>query len=231
MTMAPRFDWKEIGLVVFDVDGTLYRQRPLRMVMAALLFKNAAAARSLLPIKVLRVYRRLREDFADEGRHDFESALIDETACRCATSTSAVEAIVAEWIDRRPLRYLRNCRYPGVADVFADVRKSRRKIGVLSDYPAEAKLAALGLDADFVLSARDVGALKPSPIGLERLVAAAGEAPETTVLIGDRPERDAEAARRAGTKCLIRSGSQLPNHLCFATYFDKLFDGLREARS
>ena len=27
-------DWKDIRLVVFDVDGTLYRQRPLRLRMA-----------------------------------------------------------------------------------------------------------------------------------------------------------------------------------------------------
>lgn len=231
MTSAPRFDWKEIGLVVFDVDGTLYRQRPLRLVMAALLCKSAAAGRGLLPIRVLGVYRRLREEFADEGRRDFESALVEETARRCGTSKAAVDAIVAEWIERRPLRYLRNCRYPGVVNVFDEVRKSRRKIGILSDYPAQAKLAALGLDADYIVCARDVGALKPSPIGLEHLVSAAGERPETTVLIGDRPERDAEAARRAGTKCLIRSGKPLPNQLCFATYFDDVFDGLREAVS
>ena len=27
-------DWKDIRLVAFDVDGTLYRQRPLRLRMA-----------------------------------------------------------------------------------------------------------------------------------------------------------------------------------------------------
>ena len=118
-----------------------------------------------------------------------------------------LQALVDDWIETRPLPYLAACRYDGVAELFEGLRRHGKTIGVLSDYPAEAKLTALGLAADHVVTAGDpgVGILKPHPRGLQVLMDRAGVAPTATLLIGDRADRDGVAAREAGARVLIRS--------------------------
>jgi putative hydrolase of the HAD superfamily len=176
-------------------------------------------------IAVLAKYRRIRERLGDEQAADFETALIAETAAATANSTDSVRSIVAEWIDRRPLGYLAACRYPNLSELFAGLRRSGKSIGILSDYPAEAKLEALGLTADHVVFAGDegVGLLKPHPRGLESLVAAAGVEPHETIVIGDRVDRDGLVARRAGAKALIRSSRPIEGWQTFARFDDALF--------
>ena len=54
-------DWDRVHLVVFDVDGTLYRQRPLRLRMARDLLLHTLLKRDPNVIAVLSRYRRIRE--------------------------------------------------------------------------------------------------------------------------------------------------------------------------
>lgn len=213
-------DWQDIRLVAFDVDGTLYRQRPLRLRMAADLLGHALRERSLVGLRVLSRYRRIRERLGHEEAAGFEPVLLAETAAAASVPEDLVRAIVAEWIDRRPLAHLARCRYAGLVELFAALRRRGKSIGILSDYPAPAKLEALGLAADHVVSAGDegVGILKPHPRGLLALIERAGATPGTTVLIGDRTDRDGLAARRAGARVLIRSSRQIDGWQTFAGY-------------
>jgi HAD superfamily hydrolase (TIGR01549 family) len=76
---------------------------------------------------------------------------------------------------------------------------------VISDYAAEYKLEALGLDGRFtsIYVGESLGFVKPNPRVFER-VAADFEIPTASLLhIGDRAERDYAGARAAGCQCLI----------------------------
>jgi FMN phosphatase YigB (HAD superfamily) len=218
-------DWDNVHLVVFDVDGTLYRQRPLRIKMARDILLYTLLKRDLNVVAVLARYRRIRERLGDEEAIDFERALIAQTAAATANSPDQVRAIVSEWVERRPLKYLAACRYPGLPQLFAGLRRSGKSIGILSDYPAEAKLEALGLTANYVAFAGDegIGVLKPHPRGLESLIATAGVKPQQTLLIGDRADRDGIVARRAGAQALIRSSKPIEGWRTFARFDDALF--------
>jgi putative hydrolase of the HAD superfamily len=218
-------DWQGITLVAFDVDGTLYDQRALRLRMARDLLSQAFRRRDLGVFRVLGTYRDLREQLGDAETHDFESQLLARTATTTRSTESTVRTIVAEWIERRPLLYLADCRYKGVTELFAGLRRHRKVVGVISDYPAAAKLAALGLAADFVVSATDsdVAVLKPHPRGLRQLMRRAAVSPSATLLIGDRTERDGLAAQRASTHCLIRSSRPKTGWQTFAHFNDPLF--------
>jgi HAD superfamily hydrolase (TIGR01509 family) len=216
-------DWAEIRLVVFDVDGTLYRQSTLRLKMAREMLLHAVMKCDLDAMRIIRAYRRIRERLADEEVADFEPRLIAETATATSCSADAVRAIVSEWMLERPLPHLRACVYTGIPQLFAALRREGKMIGILSDYPAEAKLAAMGLAADHVISASDVGMQKPHPKGLQTLMSVAGVAARETVLIGDRAERDGRAGKRAGVRTLIRSSRRIDGYQTFATYHDPLF--------
>lgn len=227
--MTPRLftssDWDAIRLVVFDVDGTLYRQRPVRARMLRDLLLHSLWKRDLNVVSVLASYRRIRERLGNEQVADFERVLLAETAASTSNSAECVRSIVAEWIERRPVPYLVDCRYPGLRELFAGLRRKNKSIGILSDYPANAKLNALELAADYIVSAGDegVGRLKPHPRGLQALIAEAGAETHTTLMIGDRPDRDGLAARRIGAWALIRSPRPIKGWQTFSTFDDALF--------
>lgn len=218
-------DWTQVELVAFDVDGTLYDQRALRPRMARDLLLQVLRRRELRPLSVVARYRRLREALGDAEAADFEARLLSETAAASHCTEAEVRAIVAEWVEQRPLPYLARCRYAGVAELFDGLRRHGKRIGVLSDYPARDKLAALGLQADVVVSANDadVGLLKPHPRGLQHLMQQAAASPAGTLLIGDRVERDGLAARRAGARCLIRSTQPHAGWQTFGRFDEPLF--------
>jgi FMN phosphatase YigB (HAD superfamily) len=222
--LAPA-DWDRIRLVVFDVDGTLYNQRRLRLHMLRDVMVHAAKTRSLDVPLLIRAYRLIRERIAEREVADFETALIAETAVATRLPASEIHAVVDEWIERRPLPYLAACIYPGVAALFSGLRRHGKIIGVLSDYPAAAKLDALSLEADHVLCAGDhgIGFLKPNPRGLQVMMETVRATPGETVLIGDRADRDGAAARRAGAWPLIRSAKAVDSWQIFAQFDDPLF--------
>ena len=225
---AAAFDWDGIDLVAFDVDGTLYRQDRLRRKMMAELARHMVLHGSVAPMRILSAYRRQREKLAEDETPDFEDVLLAHTAGRCGVAPASVEALVRDWMETRPLKHLGSCLYPQLPELFAALKRRRKTIGIVSDYPARQKLQALGLEADFIVAAGDenVGYLKPHPRGLQALMAAAGVSPRRVVLIGDRPERDGMAARRAGAAALIRSTKPIEGWTTFSGYGDPVFSPL-----
>jgi FMN phosphatase YigB (HAD superfamily) len=218
-------DWDNVRLVVFDVDGTLYRQHQLRVLMARDILLYTLFKRDINVIAVLANYRRIREQLGNEEIVDFERVLIAKTASATANSPDTVREIVSEWVERRPLPYLAACRYSGLPELFSGLRHKGKSIGILSDYPARDKLAALGLTADYVVFAGDenIGLLKPHPRGLEFLIAAAGVKADATVVIGDRADRDGIVARRAGARALIKSSKPIQDWQTFTRFDDAVF--------
>lgn len=198
-------DWASVRFVVFDVDGTLYRQTPLRLRMALALGLNCLVRGGWQALLILRTFRRVRESFAEREITEFDVRLYREVSDSLALDEALVREVVRIWIEERPLAALAACRYRGVSEMFDQIRNSGRKIGILSDYPIADKLRALGLNADYTVSAtdRDVGVLKPNPRGLEKIMDLANETPSSTLVIGDRDERDGEIARKVGAAVLI----------------------------
>lgn len=197
--MIQRVPWERFDLIVFDMDGTLYDQGMLRRRMAAMIARDAIRCRSLSAVRTLAAFRRQRERLGDAVAGDL-ATLQYELAGRNADD---VRSIVAEWMEQRPLPLLRDCRTRGVDMLFRRLAESH-VVAVFSDYRAERKLEALGLSARLFVASEDVGRLKPDPAGLHALISQAKTSASRTLMIGDRDDRDGEAARRAGVRALIR---------------------------
>lgn len=197
----------ELQLVVFDVDGTLYDQSALRHRMLLLLARHLMlSVRGWRTLRVIRTFRKTREHLADE-----EAAGVGELQYRAVASQlklhrEEVACVTNEWLERRPLPLLARHREPGVADLFQALRARHIPIAVLSDYPAMAKLGALGLEADVVVTAtdRNVDRFKPATDGLQHILQRTGVAPGDCLVIGDREDRDGECARRLGARFLLK---------------------------
>jgi FMN phosphatase YigB (HAD superfamily) len=222
-------DWRSVDLAIFDLDGTLYDQKRLRMRIGMELAKDALLKGNSRTIRILRHYRHRREHLAAMECEDFLERQFEDTAQACNCSANDVRAAVSEWMDRRPLRHLFRCRYPGVTELFDALRRSGRQIAVLSDYAAEAKLAALELKVDLTVSASDpdVRRLKPNPAGLRKILDATSTPASRAVMIGDRFERDWVAAVRAGVPALILCPREDARCFTFESYDSKIFDAVR----
>jgi beta-phosphoglucomutase-like phosphatase (HAD superfamily) len=200
------FKPEALRCIIFDVDGTLYRQPPVRRAMAFRLLSYAIAnpLAGLKTAKFLRRYRRAQEQLRGAGGGAGQL----ETACRqTGVEPEWGAGCVREWIERRPLDLVAKAIYPGLASLLTRAAEREIKLAVVSDYPAQEKLRALGLDRYFicVLSPADprMGRLKPHPSGILAVLRELKIDSSAAVYIGDRPEVDAEAARRAGVACII----------------------------
>jgi HAD superfamily hydrolase (TIGR01549 family) len=198
--------WDTCRIAVFDIDGTLYDPKPMRLRMAMMVAWHAATTFDPNLVRLISALRRQREILADAEQEEFEQKLIHDVATASGRSAESVRSILEEWFDTRPLPHLKKYLVPGIGPLFQALRERHVQIGVLSDHRAQEKLAALGLAADFVVSAvdQDIGVQKPNPKGLQVLLDRAGRQPHEAVMIGDRADRDGAIARRTGTSFLLR---------------------------
>lgn len=203
-------DLGRYGLVVFDLDGTLYRQAPVRLGMIGELLATPPSDDGigrLARLRILRRFRELREEFALTLPAGFERPLIERLSAETGIGEVALRTLIDDWMERRPLGRLRAARVAGAAELFAALRARGQQIAVWSDYPVRDKLAVLELAADHVLSARDpeLATLKPDPAGLLMLLRRTGFPADATLMIGDRDSHDGAAARAAGVAFLLRA--------------------------
>ena len=196
--------------LIFDVDGTLYRQSPLRRAMLFRILGVLAAnpAHGWQTIRVLRAYRQAQEDLRFSG---ISGAVASEQIRLAGERTNVdrefVIQCVSRWMEQEPLAFLPRCVQPGVLELLRECRARGVALGALSDYPAEPKLRALGLHRffDVVLCADspDVNAFKPNPRGLLLTLERLGVTPAEALYVGDRADVDAPTAHAAGVRCAI----------------------------
>ncbi len=205
---------RRIQAVLFDVDGTLYRQRRLRLLMAVELALLAVRHPRRAPTiwRVLATFRRAQERVRRTGGG--ASQQLQWTADHAGASLAEVTAIVDEWMLSRPLRYLVSCRATGLIDLLSFLDSRAVRVGVLSDYPVAGKLEALGIAGRFsvVISCGDpqVNAFKPSPRGFLAACARWAVEPADVLYVGDRADADAAGAAAAGMPAVI-IGSARPS--------------------
>ena len=205
---------RAVRAVLFDVDGTLYHQGPLRILMALelatlLLRERPAAARRTLG--AVRTFRRVREELRVLGKAEspLDRLQFQHAADRLQVEVEEVEAAVSEWIFRRPLKYLRRCRRAGIEGLLVHLASRGIPAGVFSDYPAREKLEALHLADKISLVAcatdAEINAFKPHPRGFVQACERWGLEPSEVLYVGDRAEVDAAGAANAGMPCVIIS--------------------------
>jgi FMN phosphatase YigB (HAD superfamily) len=214
-------------LVVFDLDGTLYNQRQLRIHMALQMIKELLCSScGRRKIKIIDSFRKVREKLAENEAEDVINLQYAIVASELSISEDEVRAVTDEWLLRRPLPILKKCREPYIDHMFLQLRKAGKIVAILSDYPAHAKLDALDLHADIVVASTDleVNRFKPNPKGLLMVLNLANILAEQCVVIGDRMDRDGECARRVGAHFLLKRKSRFSMLSGVSSYKDLLVE-------
>jgi HAD superfamily hydrolase (TIGR01549 family) len=184
-----------------DLDGTLYPATPLRALMALELGVRGWAA-----IGTLRRFRQEHERLRREGVQAVTTPWdlqVERTAQRLGVDAYRVESHAREWMIERPSRWLRRLRREALLGEIDRFREAGGRTALVSDYPAERKLEALGMRHlfDEVVASGEPGGprrLKPAPDGLLLAAERLAVPPAACLVIGDRDDADGAAARAAG---------------------------------
>ena len=243
---------RRIRAVLFDLDGTLYRQRPMRALMAVELMTAAfgGPAHARRTWQGLAAFRKAQETLRAQtpipAQHQLRRASflaqhqVRMAAERTGLPPDAVEAIASEWMFERPLKYLRLCRASGLLELLSFLDNRGVALGVLSDYPPTDKLYALGLEDRFSLvlcsTDNDIGAFKPHPKGFLKACETWRLNAGDVLVVGDRFDVDAAGASAAGMPCAIiasrrtRSTDSNARHLLVLPSFERLLRVLDNGR-
>jgi putative hydrolase of the HAD superfamily len=183
--------------VVFDMDGTLYDEA---LIKKALLRKFP---RYLPHIQLLRDFSKIRQELAVE---QFEGDVRREQTLRLSRkreiglleAQSLIEKVMYNlW----PAAYKGLAPFPCAAEVLNRLEKEKIPFALLSQYPSWEKLFHLGLSRHnwaAVLSADELGALKPHPKPFLHAARLLGLPPEQILFLGDREDHDVCGAHQAG---------------------------------
>ena len=102
---------------------------------------------------------------------------------------------------------LRRFGQPGTLGLLQACRAHGVRLAALSDYPAEGKLTALGLDGPVrcrpLRAATWRQCVQAEPKGLLRAMESLGTAASETLYVGDRLDVDLPTAQAAGVRCVI----------------------------
>lgn len=202
-------------VVVFDLDGTLYYQKQLRVVMAKrLVCYYLAHPFRIKELFIVKRFRQVRENWnritSSLPDMSLDEAQYSYVAEAMHTTKKNVEAVILRWIYENPLDAVAAAKDETIARVIETLKKKERKTAVFSDYPTEDKLNALGISVDLSVGATDerLNELKPSPKGLVLIMNDLNVAAEDILMVGDRFEKDGLSAKAAGCDYLILSKSK-----------------------
>jgi phosphoglycolate phosphatase len=188
---------KRIGLVVFDLDGTLVDSSvDIANAVNALLGTLGAAA---LPVAAV-------VDMVGNG-----APLLVRRALASASLDPDTPGALEQFLELYDTRLMVHTRtYDGMVDTLTWIGE-RLPMSVLTNKPARATslmLDGLGLRHHFrdVVGGDTALGRKPDPAALLHLASAAGVPAHKTLMVGDSPI-DLATARNAGTRvCLVRYG-------------------------
>lgn len=199
---------ERLSALVFDLDGTLYLQGPVRRAMLWRILRAGVVhpASTWGQLRIIHYYRQAQEHLRSRPEPLSEAQL----RLTCEWSGARPEEVldaVSRWMEDGPLDVLSRSLRPGIIDLLESANKKGIRVGLLSDYPTKKKLLAMRLDTYFsaTLDAQDVrvGVFKPSPKGMATILEDLRVDPARTVYVGDRASVDGAAAWRAGVACVI----------------------------
>lgn len=190
---------EDIEGIIFDLDGTLYNQKKMRFYMIFDLFSYYfLRPHKLNDLRVIYYFRKKRDELYSCNNLEQSQYVIVSDILKIPKEE--VQRVVSFWIYKRPLKFIKRCKYPYIADLFSKIYLSDLKVSVVSDYPVEEKLKALDIRVDVKICSTDqeINAFKPNPKGFLVASERMGVLPKKCIVVGDRDDKDGEGAKNAG---------------------------------
>ncbi len=219
--------------IVFDVDGTLYDQKLLRILVAGRLFLAfiAAPKKFSYEFKVIREFRKIQEELRKNDSNVInETTQVKLTSEKLKLDYDYVFKIINKWFNIIPLPLISICKRNGLTETFSKLSVEGYKLGLFSDYSSEDKAEVLGikkfLKAIVCSSDPDVGKFKPSSIGFIRVAEKLNLETNEIIYVGDRVDVDVAGAENAGMIPLLIGKISFKKRSYYSCYRFKSVTGL-----
>lgn len=186
--------------IIFDLDGTLYDQKRLRIRMAGklLLYYTGHPGR-IGDLRLLARFRRLREE------KQYSALSIDELCAilddRFRREKGTASRVMQYWMFQVPLGLVRSNAYSEVLNFAKKYQSEGGRVYIYSDYPVTEKLQALELhpDGTFVsCSSSELPEQKPSETAMQSILSIINLPADDILYVGDRDDRDRASAEQVG---------------------------------
>jgi putative hydrolase of the HAD superfamily len=185
--------------VAFDLDGTLYPNYRFYAHLVPFLVKEQRLLRAFGKAR-----NRLRkEGAAAEGGESFYRKQAQYMSGILKIPAAELEEKTRRLIYRgwEPL-FKKVKLFSHVIETLTALKENGVKLGLLSDFPPQAKLEHLRLSPfwDTVLCSEETGRLKPDPLPFRELAASMGFPPEKILYVGNSFTYDVAGASQIGMK-------------------------------
>ena len=194
---------KNIKVIVFDVDGTLYNLNLMRfLILIELFFSLLIFNISLKELIILKKYREERELMSNLSLKDLKNKHFDIIANNLKIDRSTLVKIIIEWIYKRPLKYLIIVRNIKLKKTIEKYKKDGLDIYFYSDYPLYHKMKKMkyNFNSNLYWSSLDyeISSFKPNPFFLFFLQKKYNYNKDEILFVGDRVDRDKKIADNFG---------------------------------
>ncbi|WP_421943921.1 HAD family hydrolase [Pedobacter sp.] len=207
---------ENIKLVIFDVDGTLYDQSKLRNKMiVALVGYYLLRPWKYYELLIIYHFRKEREKKAGFTGENLYNEQFMWCASKVNLPVEKVKAVIDKWIFQFPNKYLKNCMYPGVKEIFNVLKANQIALAIYSDYDSKEKMASMGIEAQLLVSSTDstINSMKPLPKALNYIAERFNiNDKNNCIFIGDREELDGECAKNADIPFLLINKKKARNN-------------------
>ena len=205
-----------LDTILLDVDFTLVR--PRAVFDAAGYVELGARVGATLELdryeesrlSALHVWERGTLEHARDEHARFACEIVRGMGASELEAREIGELAEAEW--GNPANF---ALFDDVPPALAALRGRGLRIGLLSntDRDLAAFAAALGIEADFALSSRDHGRVKPCPTIFAAAIERAGTTAPRALMVGDSLRDDIGGAGAAGLRAvLVDRGDRYPDH-------------------
>ena len=186
-------DDRKIQAVLFDVDGTLYPNYKMYIISLLFFFRHPHIARTFQ-----RMRRKVRK-IKNIGNFQQEQARLMAEELGITTEEAFIileKYIYGQFVDMfswiKPFKVIKS--------MLGEFRQTGLKLGVISDFPVKKKLSFLELDEfwDIVMSADEMGALKPKKDAFRKASEKLNIPPERIIYVGNHYLYDIIGAGSAG---------------------------------
>ena len=187
--------------LIFDLDGTLYYQKPVRLLMfLRLILYYSLHIHRIKELFALKQYRQLRETRLDADSLNFEEKQILEVSKNFSIPPEDVRNLLKTWLINKALFAVKIFKKRKLLKYMEKLQKSAVIVIVYSDYPVKEKLQAINFRPDYSFYSNDdlIRCMKPDAGGLLRIIDFLKLNKEFVLYVGDRDERDGLCAQLAG---------------------------------
>ena len=187
---------KEKSVFIFDLDGTLYSQKKVRLAMAWKLFWHyLLRLNKIKELQALYQFRVCREmsDFKEMSIEDICHIL----SAKICLDFNIIKDVITKWMFDEPLELIKHYSYKDVCSFISKTQEKGKIIIIYSDYPVERKLNALKINPNLIFTSEDprIHELKPSSKAMTLISGSVSQPICEIIYIGDRDEKDGASAK------------------------------------